>query len=50
MKELVVNCMLYFDMLQPNESADNAVDRLLDVLGDNDIAANFYHYEVREVE
>ena len=48
MKELAVNCTLYFDMIHPDESADDALDRLLNVLGDNDIAANVYKFEVSE--
>lgn len=49
MKELAIKCTLYFDMYR-NESIDDAVERLQELLNENEIAAQFYEHEVRDVE
>ena len=48
-KELAIKCTLYLDLLK-NESVDDAVERLQELLNECDIAAQFYEHEVRSVE
>ena len=50
MKELIVNCNLYFDLLSVSESQDNAVSRLLDLLNENDIACNIFSVKTAEID
>lgn len=50
MKELNVKCNLYFDMLSDNESRENAINRLLELLNENDIAINIHFAEVEDIE
>ena len=49
MKELAVKCTLYLDLLR-NESADDATERLQELLNENEIAAQFYEHEIRDIE
>lgn len=48
MKEIAIKCTLYFDLLK-NESADDAIERLQETLNENEIAAQFYEHEVRDI-
>ncbi len=50
MKELVVNCCLYFDLLSDRESQDNAVSRLLELLNENDVACNIFSVKTAEID
>ena len=50
MKELIVNCNLYFDLLSDRESQDNAVSRLLELLNENDIACNVFTVVTAEID
>ena len=49
MKELAIKCTLYLDLLK-NESVDDAVERLQELLNDCEIVAQFYEHEVRDTE
>ena len=49
MNELAIKCTLYFDLLR-NESVDDAVERLQELLNEIEVAAQFYEHEVRDVE
>lgn len=50
MKELIVNCNLYFDLLSDRESQDNAVSRLLELLNENDVACNIFSVKTAEID
>lgn len=47
-KELAVKCTLFFNLYK-NESVDDAIERLYELLGENEIDAQFYEYEIRSV-
>lgn len=49
MKELAIKCTLYLELLR-NESVDDAVERLHELLNECEIDAQFYEHEVRDVE
>ena len=49
MEELNVKCNLYFDM-RSNESQENAINRLLEFLSENDIAINIHSADVENFE
>ena len=48
-RELAIKCTLYFDM-RSNESVDDAVERLHELLNENEIAAQFYEHEIRSIQ
>ena len=48
MREIAVKCTLYFDLIHRKESAEEAMDRLLEILNENDIAAQIYESEIRD--
>ena len=48
MKELRVKCCLYVDLVDENERAIDALNRLLDMLGRDNIAIDFYEYGTQE--
>ena len=50
MKELAVQCTLYFDLLHANESAADAINRIMECLNENDISVQVYESEIREYE
>lgn len=50
MKELYVKCDLYVDLLSEAESKENALDRLIDFLNENNIAISINRSEIRNVE
>ena len=49
MRELAIKCTLYFDLLR-NESVDDAVERLHELLNEIEVDALFYEHEVRNVK